>query len=859
MKALILCNDFPPLNSIGAQRPYSWYKYFKKFGVDVTVITKNWSGKSATVFDVMGVSQDNTICEENTEHGTIIRVPLIQNFSDLLFLKYGDSRFVVIRKFLSFIYKIFSFSFFMFDKHRNVYKHAKKYLKNNRVDYVITTGEPFILFKYGFLLRKKHNVQWVADYRDGWYLNHNVDFRQDIFNRTLRTLEFHYERKYIKRADFLQTVDPLLAGKLSDLFKRDVKVVYNGFEKFYQKAAQHKTGLPLILTHIGTVTMGQRIEYLLDVICELDKEGLISPADIKFNFIGVKYEKEQTQRITRYGKRLEEYVNYTARVNREESLKISAESDFLLNFTQKDYPIINAKTYDYLSVKRPILVIPGDQGLLADIVQKHSVGHVFDSPSSLKEFILDQIKLKKEGQIIPDVSFDESEVSFYSREKQTEIFCSYLLRDKNILILAHDFAPLNTIGAQRPYSWYLYFKLFGLSPTVVTRQWDDSINLNENYFYKSGSRNIQKSVSASGTVIRTPYSPNIRDIIISKYGVDRFVWLRKFLTLINNIAQFYTTFFDNKSCIYKTARKLIRTQHFDLIIATGEPFILFRYAYKLNKKFNIPWIADYRDGWTTNYNALYNIDWLNKFFTNNYFRRFEKKYVRNSLFVVTTANPIKNDLKKLIPEKKIEIVYNGFFEELYEGLDAIEQNTGALEIAYCGSIYPFQKLEMFLGGFASFIKQKPDSKITLSFYGIDFKTLESKRVLSFNPAINNYINIYDALPQKELLKKLKKAGVLLLLGNRNYTPISAKIFEYMALNRKILLVENDHQEMFRILNETNCGLICGDENDVEMHLQNLYEEFIKNGSIGNNVQNFDGYSRKKQAEKLSGMIHTLQE
>ena len=61
MKALILCNDFPPLNSIGAQRPYSWYKYFKRYGIDVTVITQNWSKNSATVYDVMTLANENFI------------------------------------------------------------------------------------------------------------------------------------------------------------------------------------------------------------------------------------------------------------------------------------------------------------------------------------------------------------------------------------------------------------------------------------------------------------------------------------------------------------------------------------------------------------------------------------------------------------------------------------------------------------------------------------------------------------------------------------------------------------------------------------------------------------------------------
>ena len=455
---------------------------------------------------------------------------------------------------------------------------------------------------------------------------------------------------------------------------------------------------------------------------------------------------------------------------------------------------------------------------------------------------------------IPDVSLDETSVSFFMRENQTKIFCNYLPHERNILILAYDFAPLNTIGAQRPYSWYLYFKLSGLHPTVVTRHWDEKVSLNENYFRKTKSTDIQPLETQNGTIIKVPYSPNLRDIIIYKYGVDRFISLRKFLTLVNNLLQFWTVIFDNKSGIYKAAKNLLKKKHFDLIIATGEPFILFRYAYKLNKKFNIPWIADYRDGWTTNYNALYNIDNFSKFLINTYFKRFEKRYVKSSFLITTTADPIKDDLRKLFPEKRIEVIYNGYFEELYEGLDRIGQNSNYLEIAYCGTIYPFQKLEMFLEGLALFIKNRPGSKIKISFYGIDSKTLESNRIISTDPEISNYIKIYDTLPQNELLMKLKKANVLLLLGNKNYPQINAKIFEYIASNRKIMLVENDHREMARIINETNSGLWCENGKDVEKHLIDFYREFLNSGSIVNEAKNYSMYTRKAQAQSLAGII-----
>ena len=69
MKALILCNDFPPINSIGAERPYSWFLYFKENGIEPIVITKNWLSNGSSRFNDVA---DKTVSEK-TKNGLIIK------------------------------------------------------------------------------------------------------------------------------------------------------------------------------------------------------------------------------------------------------------------------------------------------------------------------------------------------------------------------------------------------------------------------------------------------------------------------------------------------------------------------------------------------------------------------------------------------------------------------------------------------------------------------------------------------------------------------------------------------------------------------------------------------------------------
>ena len=155
MRVLIICNDFPPLNSIGSRRPYSWYRWFKEFGVEPIVITKQWTKKIEKQENIFKNPIEKEFQKEETEFGTIFRVPIKIIPPEKILLKNGESNLIILRKALTFIYKLFSFFSFFFDKHNGIYNQAKKYLKNEKVDVIIVSGEPFVLFRYGYLLSKK--------------------------------------------------------------------------------------------------------------------------------------------------------------------------------------------------------------------------------------------------------------------------------------------------------------------------------------------------------------------------------------------------------------------------------------------------------------------------------------------------------------------------------------------------------------------------------------------------------------------------------------------------------------------------------------------------------------------------------
>lgn len=426
MRVLIICNDFPPLNSVGAQRPYSWFNYFKEFGAVPVVITKQWTAKIERPEDVLykNAVSEKVIIEEY-EAGTIIRIPIELNLPEKILLKFGADKKRIWRKILSLIYKMFSFISLLFDKHKRLYFEARKYLQNEKPEFIIISGEPFILFKYGYLLHKEFGIPWVADFRDGWKLNHVTRYNRDILNRFLQWWEFRFEKKYLRNCSFITAPDPYLGNALGKLHKKKIKVVYNGFEEVLNKGLSDQT-TTLRLTHTGTLTAGQQVEFLLQAILELHHEKKISPNEIQLDFIGIEYYPTQNSRVKNFSSIIEPYLKTSKRITRKEALIRNAGSDFLIAFTEKNYQAIFAKVYDYLAAKKPILVLPDDNGLLSNLMNETKSGLTFQTIEELKKFLLDQIQKKKTGKNMFAIFPDYEKIMFYTRKKQAEQFVRFL-------------------------------------------------------------------------------------------------------------------------------------------------------------------------------------------------------------------------------------------------------------------------------------------------------------------------------------------------------------------------------------------------------------------------------------------------
>lgn len=433
----------------------------------------------------------------------------------------------------------------------------------------------------------------------------------------------------------------------------------------------------------------------------------------------------------------------------------------------------------------------------------------------------------------------------------------------NVLILAHDFPPHISVGSLRPDSWFKAFKKHGLYPIVVTRQWNDD----KGFTVKNeGSKDAVFEKNEYGLIIKTPFKPNVATKLYTKYGNRRYVILRKVIVAFFEFFQYYFTI-GPKANIYKGAKAYLTHNKVDFIIATGEPFVLFKYADKLSRKFNVQWVADYRDTWSQsksrNPNKL--IQLFNK--------KQEKRTVKTAAFVTTVSELLVTQLRENIQNQPIEIIRNGYNQDAIKNMHQISQNKGYFSIGLAGSIYPSHPIKLFFEACNAFIQNQKDIKFHLNLFGLNQSRKIENLINEFYPKLIKHVVFYERMPYEKLLHALAKQNMLLLFNT--YASVGTKIFDYIAVNRKILFCFKNDKEakilfdkekrldintnikqlpQIDILQKTNTGIIVQDKKHLTNILTQHYVIHQKNGNIACDGLNTEQYSRQVQAKVLALLI-----
>jgi hypothetical protein len=437
---------------------------------------------------------------------------------------------------------------------------------------------------------------------------------------------------------------------------------------------------------------------------------------------------------------------------------------------------------------------------------------------------------------------------------------------KKVLILAYDFPPYVSVGGLRPYNWYKQLKKEGFFPVVVTRQWVNRYGNQLDYVAAGTSDTVEVEETEEGMIIRTPYFPNWSNRLMLAYGNNRFILLRKFLSFL---LEFFQWFFilGPKAKIYRAADEYLKRHGADVIIATGDPFILFKYARMLGKKYDIPWVADYRDPWSHNFEEG------KQRYLSPFYRFVERHISGSAAFITTAAEIVQEKVKKLQLNTHLHILYNGFEQEIVKHHSAPPAHSEVLCIAYAGTVYDWHPWNSFFRQLYLFKQNNPTVPLQLNFYGNNRPEELKTWLRDHLPDLQDSVIFHPKLSYAELIPKLAENHVFLLFND--YYIRGTKIYDYLGLKRHILFCYLDDVEAKKLkdqyyrladedglssrvqadlIEETQSGTLVRDADHLREVLSCFSKEFLRKGNIACHSINTERYSREFQVKKLAELI-----
>lgn len=276
-------------------------------------------------------------------------------------------------------------------------KFLEKYIQENKIETVITTGPPHSLHLIGLGLQKKLNIKWIADFRDPWT---SIVYHKDL-KLSAKSEKKHkeLERKVLQSANQIVVTSPSTKAEFEQITPQPIEVITNGYD--IEKIEKQPLDQKFSLAHIGSFLSERNPRILWKALRELINENQDFKKDFELKLIGI-VSQEVLNAIKEF--KLEKYVNNLGYLSHLQSVKEQRKSQVLLLIESDSYQtkaILPGKLFEYMVSGRPILAIANDESDIKDIIVSTNTGVFFDysEKDRLKESILNYYRQYKENNL----------------------------------------------------------------------------------------------------------------------------------------------------------------------------------------------------------------------------------------------------------------------------------------------------------------------------------------------------------------------------------------------------------------------------------------------------------------------------
>ena len=378
-KLLILTYYWPPAGGAGVQRWLKFVKYLVDFGYEIHVYTAE--NPEAPAFD-------NSLLDDIPSGITVIKKPIWEPFEFYKKITRRKGNFNAgfltedHRNKSSLADKISLFiraNFFipdakMFWINPSV-RFLKKYIVQEKIDVVISSGPPHSLHIIASKLKKQLKINWLADFRDPWT---NIDFYKELpVSKPAHLYHKYLEKKVLRQADRVVVVGETMKSEFLEISPTScIDVITNGFD--IEPSASKNLDSDFTILHVGSINADRSHESFYQSLSELCHSNQEFAARLKLKFIG-KTDYKARQFIKKYElESLTQFIDYLP-YNEIAAIQSSARILYLpVNNSLNAKGILTGKFFEYLAALRPILAQGPVNGDIAKILGQTQAGVIVD-------------------------------------------------------------------------------------------------------------------------------------------------------------------------------------------------------------------------------------------------------------------------------------------------------------------------------------------------------------------------------------------------------------------------------------------------------------------------------------------------
>jgi glycosyltransferase involved in cell wall biosynthesis len=425
-KLLIITYYWPPSGGPGVQRWLKFVKYLPDFNVQpIVYVPEN------PTYPII----DNGLQSEVSDNAIILKNKIVEPYGLASFFgknktKKISSGIIPNKKKQSFLEKTLLWvrgNLFIPDARflwvKPSVTYLKKYIQENDIDTIVTSGPPHSLHLIGLQLKKELNIKWLADFRDPWTTigYHKALKLSSYAEKKHKALE----KEVLNSADTIIVTSKTTKTEFQVITTRPIEVITNGYD------IEHVEKQPLdnkfSLAHIGSFLSERNPKILWQALQELVTENETFKNDFQLKLIGAT-SKEVLDTISEFN--LTDYVLNLGYVSHQEAIEHQRKSQVLLLIeinSDETKSIIPGKLFEYMISERPIIAIGPEGSDFDEIITSTNTGVFFtyDKKEELKAVLLNYYELYQKNNLkVNAVGLQQ-----YSRKNLTEQLSKLVTRN----------------------------------------------------------------------------------------------------------------------------------------------------------------------------------------------------------------------------------------------------------------------------------------------------------------------------------------------------------------------------------------------------------------------------------------------